>query len=269
MSEVFDFKKRSTITPSAQPLQAGWFCPLNSKRSADYRLICFPYAGGDGIGIYRKWPDFLPHSADIYAAQLPGRGMRIAEAPFTNVQLAAEALAANLLPFLDKPFAFFGHSLGAKVCFEVARLLKAQAGVQPFHLFAAGSVAPRMRHDKRRTFDLPEAEFLRSIQDLNGTPHEVLTNRDLMTLLMPLLRADFEAAQTYTYADTGLLDCPITVFGGVQDIITFEELEPWQRETTGVFSYYMLPGDHFFINTSRGTLLQKISSHLLESYAKR
>lgn len=209
----------------------------------------------------------LPKTVEVCIVQLPGRGTRIAEQPFSDIRSAAEVLSVNLRPYLNKPFAFFGHSLGAKICFEVARLLKTAYGLEPFHLCVSGSSAPRIPNTDPLTYDLPDPQFLEELQKLNGTPPEVLSNAELMKLMLPVLRAEFEANQTYVYVNGPPLGCPITAFGGLQDEITQDELQAWREETTHAYSLHMIPGDHFFINTQPATILQLLSAHLIESFS--
>jgi len=247
-----------------------WLYPFNSKPNARFRLLCFPYAGGDAVTIFRKWSEMLPKTVEVCAVQLPGRGTRIAEEPFSNTHFAAEVLSISLRPYLDKPFAFFGHSLGAKICFEVARLLKAAYGLEPFHLCVSGSSAPRIPNTDPLIYDLPEPRFLEELRKLNGTPPEVLSNAELMKLMLPVLRAEFEAAQTHVYVNGPPLGCPITVFGGLQDKdVTRDQLEAWREETSHTCSFHMMPGDHFFIKTHPAMLLRILSAHLDESFSNQ
>jgi len=247
-----------------------WLSSFSSRPNARFRLLCFPYAGGDAVTIFRKWPEMLPKTVEVCAVQLPGRGTRIADQPFSNIRSAAEVLSVNLRPYLNKPFAFFGHSLGAKICFEVARLLKTAYGLEPFHLCVSGSSAPRIPNTDPLIYDLPEPQFLEELRKLNGTPPEVLRNTELMKLMLPVLRAEFEAAQTYVYVNGPPLGCPITVFGGLQDEeITQDKLQAWCKETTHACSLHMIPGDHFFINTQPAALLQVLSAHLIESFSNQ
>jgi medium-chain acyl-[acyl-carrier-protein] hydrolase len=247
-----------------------WLFSFNSRPNAAFRLLCFPYAGGDGLTIFKKWSEMLPRTIDVCAVQLPGRGTRIWEQPFSNIRSAAEVLGLSLRPYLDKPFAFFGHSLGAKICFEVARFLKTSNGSGPFHLFVSGSSAPRSLNANPLTYVLPEGQFLEALQKLNGTPPEVLRNHELMKLMLPVLRAEMEASERYVYIKGPPLTCPITVFGGLQDErVTREELRAWREETSCACSFHMIPGDHFFINQQPATLLQLLSAHLMDSFSSR
>lgn len=189
--------------------------------------------------------------------------MRLSEPPFTKVEPLIESLTPALRPFLDKPFALFGHSMGGLICFELARALRLRFGLKPEGLFLAGRQAPPIPDRTAARYDLPGPEFIEQLRNLNGTPPEILEQPELMRLLVPLLRAEFELCQTYVYKPGPPLDCPISVFGGLEDgEVSYEELESWRPYTTAAFSLRMLPGDHFFVQTSQSLLLKMISEDL-------
>lgn len=228
---------------------------------ASLRLLCFPYAGGSAQ-IYREWQKAFPSNIEVCAIQLPGRGHRLAEPAFTNVHDLVKVAVEDLLPIIDRPFALFGHSMGALIAFEFAHLLREKRGVEPEHLLVSSRRAPHLPLD-RVTYNLAEAEFLAELNQLNGTPREVLEHPELMKLLMPLLRADFELIQTCTYEPKSPLNCPVTAIGGSEDDeVTDDKLEAWREHTTGEFSLHIVPGDHFFINTSRPQLLEFLARRL-------
>ena len=246
-----------------------WFVNYRPNPQAGLRLFCFPYAGG-GAGIFRAWPASLPSYIEVYAAQLPGCGARIAEPPFTHISAMVESIADGLRPHLGKPFAFFGHSMGAIIGFELARLLRREDSPGPLHLFVSGHPAPQLPVDFRRTYDLPEQELIEELRRLNGTPPEVLAQPELMQLMLPILRADFEVCQTYECSPEPPLDCPVTVFGGTDDGETGRErLEPWREQTTAPFSLMMLPGDHFFLNGAQSQILRVVDQQSQISMRKR
>ena len=185
------------------------------------------------------------------------------EAPYTRVEPLVETLAREIFPFLDKPFAFFGHSMGAIISFELARYLRKERRVEPDHLFISGRRSPQIPRRDPYIHDLPEAEFIAEIQQLNGTPREVLEHRELMEILIPMLRADFAVCNTYTYVPGELLRRPMTVLRGSQDETTpREEMEAWCAETTGSCQVHMLEGDHFFINQQQAAILRIIQRAL-------
>lgn len=236
-------------------------CP-NPNPQASFRLFCFPYAGG-GASIFRTWSDSLPPYIEVCPIQLPGRENRLKEAPFTDISPLVQTLAQVLRPYLNIPFAFFGHSMGALISFELARQLRAQQEPGPVHLFISGRRAPQIRDRNPLIHTLPEPEFLEELRRLNGTPKVVLDNAELMQLFLPILRADFSICGTYTYLSEPPLDCSISAFGGIEDTEeTSDLIESWSVQTRSCFSIQMLPGDHFFVYTSQQSLLKMLSYEL-------
>lgn len=239
-----------------------WLVVRKPDSRARLRLFCFPYAGGNAL-VFRKWADLLPKDVEVVSVQPPGRGNRIREAPFTKMMHLVQALAEVLPAYLDKPFVFFGHSMGAVIAFELARIFLKEKGIEPKHLFVSGRMAPPIPERDRLTYDLPEPEFIEDLRRLNGTPKEVLESSELLQLMMPLLRSDFELIQTYEYQEGPRLSCPITAFGGLLDKeVTREDLAAWSEQTTGSFVLRMLEGDHFFIHSSEIMLLRLIAQEL-------
>ncbi|HJR08604.1 MAG TPA: alpha/beta fold hydrolase [Pyrinomonadaceae bacterium] len=239
-----------------------WFSSPKPNPRARLRLFCFPYAGGDAV-IYRSWPEMLPAEIEISAAQLPGRGRRMREVPYTALMPLVEAMSDAILPHLDRPFAFFGHSMGAMIAFELARHLRERANVQPVHLFVSGRPAPQIPRVPSVRYDAPEPEFIEELRSLEGTPPEVFSHPELMQLMLPLLRADFSVVHTYAYAPAPPLDCPITAIGGLLDEeANREHLEAWREHTNAAFKVRMLQGNHFFLNTQRALLLSVIAQEL-------
>lgn len=234
------------------------------KPEATFRLFCFPYAGGSAL-IYRHWADYLPPQVAVCPVQLPGRGHRLCEVPLSRMTPLVAIVAQEIRPLLNGPFAFFGHSMGAIIAFEMARLLRRDGAPQPSHLFVSGRSAPQVPDTDPPTYNLPEPELLEDLRRLNGTPPEVFNEPTMLKMMMPLIRADFEVIQTYTYAEEPALDCPITVYGGLQDQgIKRENLDAWSAQTTAPCAVRLFPGDHFFINATRELLLQTLTRDLYE-----
>jgi medium-chain acyl-[acyl-carrier-protein] hydrolase len=239
-----------------------WIACRKPNPQARLRLFCFPYAG-TGASIFRTWSDGLPADVEVCPVQFPGRGTRLMETPFTQLSPLVDALAQALVPLLDKPFAFFGHSLGALVGFELARQLRRQSGAQPVRLFVSADRAPQIPHRERPIHALPEGEFLVELRRLNGIPGKVLEEAELMQIMLPVLRADFAVYETYVHSTEPPLNCPISTFGGLQDHrVSRGDLEAWRDQTSGSFSLRMFPGDHFFWNTIQPLLLEVLSQEL-------
>ncbi|MGH9898896.1 MAG: thioesterase II family protein, partial [Pyrinomonadaceae bacterium] len=184
----------------------------------------------------------------------------------THLPTLVQSIYQDILPFLDKPFVFFGHSMGALLSFELARLLRKEHGENgpaPEHLFVSATEAPHQRQKEPRLSELPYDELVPELRRFNGMPKEVLENEELMHLLLPMLRADFTLCDAYEYIPEPPLACPMTVFRGLEDHeVKREELEAWKEQTTGPFSIRMLPGDHFYIHASQALLLRVLSQEL-------
>ncbi len=237
-----------------------WITCPHPNPQATLRLFCFPYAGGGTLS-YRPWAERLPF-VEVCPILLPGRERRLAEPALTDFPTLIAALHSAILPHLDKPFVCFGHSMGGLLAFELTHQLQRQ-GQSPCHLFVSGCRAPQLPDPEPLIHTLPDAEFLEELRRLNGTPNAVLANQELMTLLLPTLRADFTVTKTYCYSLQPPLSCPITAFGGLQDsTVTYDSLTAWQSQTNAAFSLQMLPGDHFFLNSSQALLVQAIAAKL-------
>lgn len=243
-----------------------WFVTLNPNPRARLRLFCFPYAGS-GVMIYHNWADQLPSDIEICLARLPGREGRLREAPLTHLAPLLQLISAEIRPLLNKPYAFFGHSMGAIIAFELARILRHER--EPEHLFISGRRAPQLPRDEPTTYQLPEAEFIAAVRKLNGTPSEVLEHPELMKLMLPLLRADFEVCQTYSFVPGTPLNCDMTILGGLKDWdVPRQSLVAWSEQTTGACTVRMLPGDHFFLHSSQTLLMRVLIRELLSVMLK-
>jgi len=230
-----------------------WLSCYKPNPAATLRLFCFPYAGSSAL-IYRDWTRSFPEWVEVCPVQLPGRGIRNREKPFVRMDQLVKALLRDMRPYLSKPFAFFGHSMGAVIGFELTRLLRRENAMLPVHLFVSGRGAAQVTTRKPPTYNLPDAAFKQELRRLKGTPSEVLAHPELMEVVMPLLRADFELIQTYTYTHEQPLNIPLTALGGLEDEISREEFEGWRAETTGSFSLRMFAGDHFYLTTNQQLL---------------
>jgi medium-chain acyl-[acyl-carrier-protein] hydrolase len=239
-----------------------WIAGRKPNPLARLRLFCLPYAGGSAL-IFRTWSNALPADIEVCPIQLPGRSTRLKEQPFTEMSALIQVLAQVLSSLLDRPFAIFGHSLGALIGFELARQLRRQYSLSPVRLFVSAGRAPQDSRRDSSIYALPANEFLAEVRRLNGIPKEVLAHDELMAIVLPLLRADFALYDTYEYSAEPPLKCPISAFGGLQDSkVSESDLEAWRDETTAFLSLRMLPGDHFFLNTAQPLLLQLISQEL-------
>jgi len=239
----------------------------SASASGRVQLFCFPYAGG-GASIFRSWQAETGPSLRVIPVRLRGREGRIFEPPLRSVPDLAEAIAAEIVPLIDGPFALFGYSFGALLAFETARLLRRQ-GNAPDRLMVAALKAPHLPFRRKPIHDLPDLEFAEKIRNFHGTPEAVLRNAELMNLLLPAIRADFTAYETYRYVAEAPLDCPITAMGGARDSSTpLDELAAWGEQTRGRFATHVFPGDHFFLHSARQLLPWTIAQELLPALRK-
>lgn len=244
--------------------EPSWF-PSSKGGSERVRLFCFPSAGKSPAA-YTRWPPGLPSTIDVLPAQLPGRGTRYREPSVTHFPTLVELLAQHIEPLLDVPFAFFGHSLGALVAFELARALRNRNAPVPVLLIVAARSAPHLR-TVSPLYQLPSELFLEAIQNRYGAFDDEIKNQpEVLKWFEPILRADFTLFDTYVYSDRPPLDCPIVAYGGSTDHMTAgSDLQAWERHTSKEFSARLLPGSHFFFEKSAETrrlLLSDMSTHL-------
>jgi medium-chain acyl-[acyl-carrier-protein] hydrolase len=242
-----------------------WFAYTRTNANARLRLFCFPYSGGGAL-LFRDWAASLPATIDVYPVELPGRGVRISEALANRVSPLVRDIAQALYPYLDRPFAFFGHSLGALLSFELAHYLVQEHARLPAHLFVSAHRAPQVPDPDSTVYTLSDHELIEKLRRLDGTPEEILREPELMSVLLPIVRKDFEICNTYVYMHRRPLGCPISAFGGSKDaLVARNDLQPWAEQTSATFSSYMLPGGHLFMNTSRHLLLSIISRELQQA----
>lgn len=255
----------STCEQVRERTRSRWLPRWGERSKASIRLFCFPYAGGS-TSTYRLWQGLLPESIDVAPVQLPGRGERLSEPPFDRLSEIVEAAGRELMPYFDKPYVFFGHSMGALIAFELTRWLRKNNMTMPSHLFLSGRRAPQIPEAITPTWNLPDQEFIERVRQLNGTPKEVLDHPELRQLLIPLLRADFAVGETYKYHAEQPLECSFTVFGGVEDPeAQHAHLTPWREQTSARYKLHILPGDHFFVQTAHSEIARIIAEELEKS----
>lgn len=201
---------------------------------------------------------------ELVALQLPGRGARLADPLISGLLPLSQTIAQVLSPYLDKPFVFFGHSMGGLLCFETARTLRRERLASPVHLFISATGAPHHRKQTEPLSSLPRAALVQKLREFDGAPTEVLQNEELLDLLLPTIRADFELCESYQYQPDAPVNCPITIYGGVEDReVEKERLAAWREVTDGASEIRMFPGGHFYIKSSESGFLSAFAGDLL------
>ena len=240
-----------------------WFAGRTPNAQARLRLFCFPYAGA-GASVFRTWAGAFGPDIEVCPVQLPGRETRHHEPSLRSFDELVPAVAAGLEPWLDRPFALFGHSLGGVVAYETARWLEATLGRSPAHLFISARRAPHVPDSLTPLSHLSDEAFLSAVTArYDGIPQLVLESAELMALLLPRLRADFELLESWRHVDGGPVGCPITVFGGHGDTtVGPDDLEAWRRHTTSRYERTMVPGPHLFLATSGDRVIAGIRAQL-------
>jgi len=238
-----------------------WVVPIPVSVPVTFRLFCFPPAGSGTI-VFRPWAPLLAHGIQLCPLLPPGREARLGESPISTFEEMVSAATTAISHFSSDRFALFGHSLGSLVAYEVARRLTSQKR-QPLHLFVSGHQAPGLGSRRAPIAHLPEPEFLQGLASLGGTPPEIMASRELLALMLPMLRADFALAERYFPLPGPRLTCPVTALGGQADPwIDAPGLAAWRAVTTGWFESELLEGDHFYIGPSRETIVAHINSRI-------
>jgi medium-chain acyl-[acyl-carrier-protein] hydrolase len=233
------------------------------------RLFCFPHAGAGG-SVYWMWPKDLPDWVEVCVVELPGRETRLTEKPFTRMSDLLDALIPAITAACDRPFSFFGHSMGAVVAHQVALRLERSDGPRVRHMFVSGRRAPAIADPEPHLHSLPDSAFLDEIiRRYGGIPQELLRDPDVIALLLPSLRADIELLETSAHEireslfGGAPLRCPITAFGGTADHrASREQLRAWEDVTTGAFRVRMFEGGHFYPASQRPALLREMEADL-------
>jgi medium-chain acyl-[acyl-carrier-protein] hydrolase len=237
------------------------------SRESRLRLLCFPYAGG-GASAFRDWPDELPPEIEVWAVQPPGRETRLKEAPVRCLQTLVDALLEETRALRERPYAFFGHSLGALVAFELARALRRRGAAGPVHLLVSGCGAPQLSDPEPPLSELAPSDLKDRLRRLDGTPKAVLADREMMELLLPTLRADFGLRDDYVYTVEPAFEVPLTAFGGHDDPeVSAASLAAWRDQTRQRFVMRGFAGGHFFIRSARSALLAAVASELEHALA--
>jgi surfactin synthase thioesterase subunit len=238
-------------------MKDAWFTRLKGAGEVKLRLFCFPYAGGNSVS-YKKWQTALPNHVELVLIQPPGRATRMFEQPFDDMDALIDDIFEPITALLDKPYIFYGHSLGSRIAYELLSQINAKGLASPECFFASGSSAPHLPREKIADWQGPDHAFIESLKELGGTPKEFFEHEELVELSLPMLRADFKIAELYQ-AKPVKLPCQFHVISGTEDHdITHEKLMAWQDLTAEEIKLTYISGGHFFIDENAQEVLDNI-----------
>ncbi|MFD3973329.1 thioesterase II family protein [Streptomyces cyaneofuscatus] len=240
-----------------------WFRRYPARSGAPrLRLVCLPHAGGTST-LFHRWAGLLPDGVEVLATQYPGRQERLGEPCASSMTELADAIADALKPELDAPVAFFGHSLGSAVAYEVARRLEDHHGVVPERVVVSGRGAPHTERAGGTLHLLDDELLVAAARRLGDVGSAVYDDPDLRPLLLPSLRGDFRLIESYRPLDVTPLRAPVTAVGGTADPgCTLPELLSWSALTTASYEHRLFPGDHFYLVPQEEALVRFLAERL-------
>ncbi|NOU15978.1 MAG: thioesterase [Bacteroidales bacterium] len=232
------------------------------------KLFCFPYAGGSSV-VFNNWKSYLRYDIELRAIELAGRGKRIMEAHYTDLNDAVNDVFSLIISEIrgGDSYAFFGHSMGAKIVYELTQRIMEKRLPGPKHIFFSGRGAPNIsRFDEKAYHKLPDEEFKKEILKLGGTPKEFFEHPELVDVFLPLLKNDFRLAHEETpIKEINPFPCDITVFMGKDEDLTPEQVDGWKNNTSGICTIHYFNGGHFFINEKAEEVIKRINSTLQQT----
>ncbi|MYR57988.1 alpha/beta fold hydrolase [Streptomyces sp. SID625] len=249
------------VTTEATVETGAWIRRFHPAPQAAHRLVCFPHAGGSASFYFPVSRTLAPH-ADVLAIQYPGRQDRRHEPCVDTIPALADILVDELAPWCaDRPVTFFGHSMGASLAFEVASRLE-ERGTVLHGLFASGRRAPSTVRDERVHLK-DDNGLIADITRLSGTDTQVLGDPEVLRMILPAVRADYRAAETYRWTGGTKLSCPVAALTGDDDPqVTLDEARAWGEHTSGPFDLKVFPGGHFYLNSQAAEVIAALKDHM-------
>lgn len=242
---------------------SGWFHGVRPQAAPRVRLFCLPHSGG-GASFFRPWQAVIGPDVEVWPIQPPGRETRFRDAPYDAYGPYVHDLLEAMRPHIaDRPYALFGHSLGAGLAFELCRGGRQQGLRAPLHLFVSAHAAPHLRPKDLALAELGDAEFIAAIKEMGGTPREVFEHPELVAMMLSILRADYRLFSSYLYDESAPLDVPVSVFGGTKDPgVSHQDLDEWERHSRRFMGVTTFDGAHFYLNDHRAEVLAAIAKAL-------
>lgn len=238
-----------------------WIRRFHPGPSHSTTLVCFPHAGGSA-SYFRPLSQALKSSLQVLAVQYPGRQDRLHHERLTSIGDFADEVFTALAPLLHRPLAFFGHSMGAMIAFEVARRMKERRDTAPATLFVSGRRAPS-RHREESLHLLDDAGLVEELRGMSGTDAQILDNPEVLRMVLPPMRSDYTAVETYRYQPGPKLDCPIVALVGDEDErVDRDEVQAWSEHTNGPFALHTFAGGHFYLTEHQSAVVDIITRQL-------
>jgi medium-chain acyl-[acyl-carrier-protein] hydrolase len=264
-------RAEASVTP---PLPAGedgkrWLKRPRPDGDPGTRLFCFHHAGGTA-SMYRRWPAMMPQAIEPIAVQLPGRAERFREPPFEEMAPLVDALVPVIRPYLGRPFAFYGLSMGGRVAWALAHRLRAESMPLPSVLFLASVAAPGWEEGKAAIWAARKENLVGYLREMGGTPPELFAQPELLASLLPTLRADLTLVDSLRFTPGQQLDVPIRAFAGASDVEGApERMSGWRDQTRGGFELQIVSGGHFFDANGELAVIRSVSEHLMRELSAR
>jgi surfactin synthase thioesterase subunit len=237
-----------------------WVRRFHPAPAAKALLVCFPHAGG-AASYYRPVSAALAPAVEVLAVQYPGRQDRYGEPAVDDLFVLADRLAGVLPAVIGRPVAFFGHSMGASLAFEVARRLEAR-GTRLHTLFVSGRRAPSAPLGENVHLKNDD-ELLAEVKRLGGTEAAILDDPDIRRMALPALRSDYRAAERYHYRPGPDVSCPIVALIGDDDPKVDEaEASGWAERTSAGFELKTFRGGHFYLKDETAAITRLIGDRL-------
>lgn len=240
-----------------------WFPTLERRAGPKVRLLCLPFAGGGSLA-FRDWQEELGDAIEVWAACPPARERRLSQAVPETMDAFLDALEAAAQGVFRGPWAVFGHSFGALVAHALVRRRLQRGEDAPSLLAVSGSRPPWLEPLPPILHDLPSEALREELRRLGGMPPQLLDDPELMALFEPALRGDLKLSETWHLPEMEPLELPLLVLGGRDDDEALpERLAAWEQAARAGCEQELFPGGHFYVQSARGALLDRLRRALL------